>query len=75
MFELIDNWRQGLKFTSVQLNLAALVCDGLFILVAVWNESLPMNPIIYAVLRLLLTVLSTVARFIKQRSLSTESEA
>lgn len=74
MFELIDNWRQGLKFTSVQLNLAALVCDGLFILVAVLNESWPMNPIIYAVLRLLLTVLSTVARFIKQRSLSTESE-
>lgn len=31
--------------------------------------------VIYAVLRLLLTVLSTVARFIKQRSLSTESDA
>lgn len=65
--QLIDNARHWWRFTSTQLNLFALACDGAFIGVAVWYESFPMSPILYAGLRMALTVASTVARMYKQR--------
>lgn len=67
MLRLIDNWRHGRRFTSIQLNMLAVVCDGAFVGMAVWYESFPMSPILYALLRMGLTVVATVARFIKQR--------
>ena len=65
--QLIDNARNWWRLTSVQLNIFALACDGAFIGVAVWYESFPMSPLVYAGLRMGLTVAATVARMYKQR--------
>ena len=65
--QLIDNARHWWRLTSVQLNIFALACDGAFICVAVWYESFPMSPLLYAGLRMVLTVAATVARMYKQR--------
>ena len=65
--QLIDNARHWWRFTSNQLNIFALACDGAFISVAVWYESFPMPPLLYAGLRMVLTVAATVARMYKQR--------
>lgn len=66
MFTLIENWRHSWRFSSMQLNLFAIVCDGLFIVVAVLNESFYIHPVVYAVLRLVLTLLAMGARLIRQ---------
>lgn len=66
MFKLIDNWRHSWRFTSMQLNLFAIVCDGLFIVVAVLNESFYIHPVVYAVLRVLLTLAAMGARLVRQ---------
>ena len=65
--QLIDNARHWWRFTSNQLNILALACDGAFIGVAVWYESFPMSPLLYAGLRMVLTVAATAARMCKQR--------
>jgi len=65
--QLIDNARHWWRLTSVQLNIVALACDGAFIAVAVWYESFPMSPLVYAVLRMGLTVAATIARMVRQR--------
>ena len=65
--QLIDNARNWWRLTSVQLNMLALACDGAFIAVAVWYESFPMSPLVYAGLRMGLTVAATVARMVRQR--------
>ena len=65
--QLIDNARHWWRLTSVQLNIFALTCDGTFIGVAVWYESFPMSPLLYAGLRMALTVAATVARMVRQR--------
>lgn len=65
--QLIDNARHWWRFTSNQLNMFALACDGTFIGVAVWYESFPMSPLVYAGLRMALTVAATIARMYKQR--------
>lgn len=66
MFKMIDDWRHAWKFTSIQLSMFAIVCDSLFIIVAVINESFYIHPVLYAVLRLVLTLLSMFARMIRQ---------
>ena len=66
--ELISNWRKAHKLSSVQLNAVALTCDGAFIGVAVWYETFPMPVLMYAGLRMALTVASTVARLVAQES-------
>jgi hypothetical protein len=68
--KLIENWRLAHRMSSVQLNALAIACDGAFIGVAVWYESFPMSPVLYAGLRAGLTVASTVARLIQQRRLA-----
>ena len=65
--QMIDNASHWWRFTSTQLNLFALACDGAFIGVACWYESFPMSPILYAGLRMALTVAATVAHMCKQR--------
>ena len=65
--QLIDNARNWWRLTSVQLNMLALACDGAFIAVAVWYESFPMSPLLYAGPRMGLTVAATVARMVRQR--------
>lgn len=66
--KLISNWRKAHKLSSVQLNAIALMCDGAFIGVAVWYETFPMPVLMYAGLRMALTVASTVARLVAQES-------
>ena len=66
--KLVSNWRKAHKMSSVQLNAVALTCDGAFIGVAVWYESFPMPVLMYAGLRMALTVASTVARLVAQES-------
>ena len=66
--QLIDNARHWWRLTSMQLNIFALACDGAFIGVAVWYESFPTSPLLYAGLRMGLTVASTVARLVAQES-------
>ena len=65
--QLIGNARHWWRLTSVQLNIFALACDGAFIAAAVWYESFPMSPLVYAGLRMGLTVAATVARMVCQR--------
>ena len=65
--QLIDNAHHWWRLTSVQLNIFALACDGAFIAVAVWYESFPMPPLVYAGFRMGLTVAATVARMVRQR--------
>lgn len=66
--KLIANWRKAHKMSSMQLNAVALTCDGAFIGVAVWYETFPMPVLLYAGLRMGLTVASTVARLVAQES-------
>ena len=54
--------------SSMQLNAIALMCDGAFIGLAVWYESFPMPVLMYAGLRMGLTVASTMARLVAQES-------
>ena len=68
--KLIDDWRKTLKFTSVQLNMFALGCDGVFMAVAVIDEKFYINPILYAAIRMALTAASTLARMIRQDKLN-----
>ena len=65
--QLIDNAHHWWRLTSVQLNIFALACDGAFIAAAVWYESFPMSPLVYAGFRMGLTVAATVARMVRQR--------
>ena len=66
--KLIANWRKAHKMSSMQLNAIALTCDGAFIGLAVWCESFPMPVLLYAGLRMGLTVAATVARLVAQDS-------
>ena len=66
--KLISNWRKAHKLSSIQLNAIALTCDGAFIGVAVWYETFPMPVLMYAGLRMVLTVAATVARLVAQES-------
>ena len=66
--KLIANWRKAHKMSSVQLNAIALACDGAFIGLAVWYESFPIPVLLYAGLRMALTLASTVARLVAQES-------
>ena len=66
--KLISNWRKAHKMSSMQLNAIALACDGAFIGLAVWYESFPMPVLLYAGLRMVLTMASTVARLVAQES-------
>ncbi len=66
--KLIENWRKAHKMSSVQLNAVALMCDGAFIGVAVLYETFPMPVLMYAGLRMALTVAATVARLVAQES-------
>lgn len=64
----VDNWKHCWRFSSLQLATLAIIFDTVFIVISVWNESFPMEPVWYASLRLLLTVLSMGARLIQQQT-------
>lgn len=64
----IDNWRQGWRFSSVQLLAVAVLCDTLVAAIVIVGESWPVSPLWYVWGRLGLTVVSMAARFISQES-------
>ena len=66
--KLVANWRKAHKMSSMQLNAIALTCDGAFIGLAVWAESFPIPVLLYAGLRMGLTVAATAARLVAQES-------
>lgn len=66
--KLIDNWRHSWKFSSIQLLLFATVCDVVAVAALVIDEKFPINPMVYVLLRLAMTVGSMVARLVAQKS-------
>lgn len=66
--KLIDNWRSAWRFSSMQLQLAATICDIIMACLVIMNASFPFNPLWYVVLRMGLTVTSMGARLIAQQS-------
>ncbi|EAT3775136.1 MULTISPECIES: holin [Enterobacteriaceae] len=58
--------RQLRRLSTMKLSLAAIVCDSIFMAVSVWNETWPLDPLLYAGMRLCLTFLSMAARLMQQ---------
>lgn len=64
--KLIPNWRSSWKFSSIQLLSFALICDVVATLAFIIDEKFPVDPLIYVLFRLAMTVLSMVARLVAQ---------
>ena len=64
--KLIPNWRRSWKFSSIQLLSFALICDVVATLAFIVDEKFPVDPLIYVLFRLAMTVLSMVARLVAQ---------
>ncbi|EAA5367978.1 holin [Salmonella enterica] len=58
--------RQLFRLSTMKLSLAAIVFDSIFMAVSVWNETWPLDPLIYAGIRLCLTFMSMGARLLQQ---------
>lgn len=65
--KLIANWRQSWKFSSIQLLLFATICDVVAVAALVIDEKFPVDPMVYVLLRLVMTVGSMVARLVAQK--------
>ncbi|HDT5519430.1 TPA: holin [Klebsiella aerogenes] len=57
--------RQLCRLSSMKLSLVAIVCDSVFMAFSVWNETWPLDPLLYAGARLCLTFLSMAARLMQ----------
>lgn len=64
--KLIENWKQSFKFSSMQLNGFAAVCDAVVTIVYMTSEQFPIEPLHYLCLRLGLTLAAMVARLVAQ---------
>ena len=64
--KLIPNWRSSWKFSSIQLLSFALICDVAATLAFIVDEKFPVDPLIYVLFRLAMTILSMVARLVAQ---------
>ena len=64
--KLIPNWRSSWKFSSIQLLSFALICDVAATLAFIVDEKFPVDPLIYVLFCLAMTVLSMVARLVAQ---------
>uniref|UniRef100_A0A7M2QNF7 Holin n=1 Tax=feces metagenome TaxID=1861841 RepID=A0A7M2QNF7_9ZZZZ len=62
----MNKLRQLRRLSTMKLSLAAIVCDSIFMAVSVWNETWPLDPLLYAGMRLCLTFLSMAARLMQQ---------
>ncbi|UWD77362.1 MAG: hypothetical protein [Bacteriophage sp.] len=56
----------------MKLSLAAIVFDSIFMAVYVLNETWPLEPLLYAGLRLCLTFLSMAARLMQQKETASD---
>ena len=64
--KLIPNWRSSWKFSSIQLLSFALICDVVATLAFIVDEKFPVDPLIYVLFRLAMTVFSVVAPLVGQ---------
>lgn len=64
--KLIPNWRSSWKFSSIQLLSFALICDVAATLAFIVDEKFPVDPLVYVLFRLAMTILSMVARLVAQ---------
>ncbi|XPM32729.1 hypothetical protein ACKUF1_25870 (plasmid) [Escherichia coli] len=63
----MNKLRQLRRLSTMKLSLAAIVFDSIFMAVYVLNETWPLEPLLYAGLRLCLTFLSMAARLMQQK--------
>ena len=68
MVQLISNWRSAHRFTSMQIQAFAVMCDiGLAGMVIV-DQRFPIDPLWYVLGRLALTAASMGARLVAQQA-------
>lgn len=67
MIRLIDNWRQAHRFSSMQLQAFAVLCDLVLAGVVIVDQRFPFDPLWYVLARLALTAAGMGARLIAQR--------
>lgn len=67
MIQLIDNWRHSWRFSSMQLQGFAGMCDIVLAGVVIVNQQFPFNPLWYVLARLALTAAGMGARLIAQQ--------
>ncbi|MFV0357728.1 MAG: hypothetical protein ACK5LG_21880 [Bacteroides thetaiotaomicron] len=65
--KLIDNWRNSWKFSSMQLLFFATICDVIAVGALIIDDKFPIDPKVYVVLRLSMTILSMGARLVAQK--------
>lgn len=67
MIRLIDNWRQAHRFSSMQLQAFAVLCDLVLAGVVIVDQRFPFDPLWYVLARLVLTAAGMGARLIAQQ--------
>ncbi|MNI67802.1 hypothetical protein D3C73_1234550 [compost metagenome] len=67
MLRLIDNWREAPRFSSMQLNAFAVLCDLVLAAVVIIDQRFPFDPLWYVLARLALTAAGMGARLIAQQ--------
>lgn len=67
MIRPIDNWRQAHRFSSMQLQAFAVLCDLVLAGVAIVDQRFPFDPLWYVLARLALTAAGMGARLIAQQ--------
>lgn len=68
MLRLIDNWRQAHRFSSMQLQAFAVLCDLVLASVVIVDQRFPFDPLWYVLARLMLTAAGMGARLIAQQA-------
>ena len=67
MVQLISNWRQAHRFSSMQLQAFAALCDIILAGVVIIDQRFPFDPLWYVLARLALTAAGMVARLVAQQ--------
>lgn len=68
MIRPIDNWRQAHRFSSMQLQAFAILCDLVLAGVVIVDQRFPFDPLWYVLARLALTAAGMGARLIAQQA-------
>lgn len=68
MLRPIDNWRQAHRFSSMQLQAFAVLCDLVLAGVVIVEQRFPFDPLWYVLARLALTAAGMGARLIAQQA-------
>lgn len=67
MIKPIDNWREAHRFSSMQLNAFAVLCDLVLAGIVIVDQRFPFDPLWYVLARLVLTTAGMGARLIAQQ--------